>query len=205
MVTCSETFFDQRDERVSPSLLSLPFLSPDVIITEPLCIYKCEPLGVALLCCSSLHNHTVDNRVRSNKCVLMEGGKSNHGDEDIILQPITTNIQAESKESKCEHTLDCSRLLQLPKQERRRSSVSFSLEVMREEIQEPMGRRPSMMILMDTMTIQMRSFSEISEELDQSVKGLAVVLTLAIIFVIFIYCINWFELYLYIFDAHKNM
>ena len=62
-----------------------------------------------------------------------------------------------------------------------------------------------MMILMDTMTNQMRRFSEINVELDQSVKGLVVVLTLAIVFVIFIYCINWFEIYLYIFEAYKNM
>ena len=101
--------------------------------------------------------------------------------------------------------MDASRLLQLPEPEQRQSSVSFSLKVMREEIQELTGRRPSMMILMDTMTDQMRKFSEINVELDQSVKGLVVVLTLAIVFVIFIYCINWFELYLYIFDAHKNM
>ena len=134
----------------------------------------------------------------------MEGEKSNLGDKDIILHQITTNIQTGSKESECEQTLDCSRLLQLPKQERRRPSVSFNLEVMREEIKEPTGRRPSMMILMDTMTNQMTRFSEISVELDQSVKGLVVVLALAIVFVIFIYCINWFEIYLYICDAYKN-
>ena len=153
----------------------------------------------------------MDNRVRSNKCVLMEGGKSDqmgssiNGDDDIILPAIAIDIQAESKETKCEQTLDCSRLLQLPKQERRRSSVSFSLEVMSEEIEEPAGRRPSMMILMNTMTNQMRRLSEISVELDQSLKGLVVVLTLAIVFVIFVYCINWFEFYLYIFDAYKNI
>ena len=140
----------------------------------------------------------------------MEGGESyqlesDHVEDKIILPTRTSSIQTESKESKCERNLDCSRLLQLPKQERRRSSLSFSLEVMREEIQEPMGRRPSMMILMDTMTNQMRRFSEISVELDQSLKGLVVVLTLAIIFVIFIYCINWFELYLYICYAYKDM
>ena len=143
--------------------------------------------------------------------VLMEGGKSDqlcsstNNDDDITLPPITINIQAESRDSKCEQTLDCSSLLQLPKQERRRSSVSFSLEVMREEILEPAGRRPSMMLLMDTMTNQMRRISEISVELDQSLKGLVVVLTLAIIFVILVYCINWFKLYLIIFDAYKNI
>ena len=62
-----------------------------------------------------------------------------------------------------------------------------------------------MMLLMDTMTNQMRRISEISVELDQSLKGLAVVLTLAVIFVIFVYYINWFKLYLLIFDAYKNM
>ena len=130
----------------------------------------------------------------------MEGGKSDHGDNHRILPPITTNIQTD-----CGQTLDCSRLLQLPKQERRRSSVSFNLEVMREEIEEPKGRRPSMMMLIDIMTNQMRRFSEISVEVDQSLKGLVVVLTLAIIFVIFIYCINWFEIYLYICYAYKDM
>ena len=107
----------------------------------------------------------------------MEGQKSNQGDEDVIFAPITINIQTERKDSKCEQTLNCSKLLELPKQERRRSSISFNLEVMKEEIQEPIGRRPSMMILMDTMTDQMRRFSEISVYLDQSVKGLVVVLT----------------------------
>jgi hypothetical protein len=136
---------------------------------------------------------------------LMDRGKSNHGDDNIILPPISTNIETESKGSEGEQAFDGSSLLQLPEQGQRRSSVSFNLEVMREEIQEPMGRRPSMMILMDTMTNQMRSFGVISVELDQSVKGLVVVLTLAIIFVIFIYCINCFELYLYIVDAYKNM
>ena len=140
----------------------------------------------------------------------MEGGESDQlgsrlGQDDLILPTITTHIQTETIESKSEQTLDCSRLLQLPKQEQRRTSVSFSLEVTQEEIEEPTGRRPSMMILMDTMTNQMRRFSEINVELDQSVKGLVVVLTFAIVFVIFIYCINWFEIYLYIFDAYKNM
>ena len=76
----------------------------------------------------------------------MEGGKSDQlgsrlGEEDLILPTITTNIQTESKESKSEQTLNCSKLLQLPKQERRRTSVSFSLGITREEIEEPTGRR----------------------------------------------------------------
>ena len=71
---------------------------------------------------------------------------------------------------------------------------------MGDEKEEPKGRRPSMMILMNTMTNQMRRFSEINVELDQSLKGLGIVLLLAVVFVIFVYCFNWLEFYLFLFD-----
>ena len=47
----------------------------------------------------------------------MEGGENNHGDDDIILPPITKNIRTEDKETEGEQTLDATRLLQLPKQD----------------------------------------------------------------------------------------
>ena len=51
---------------------------------------------------------------------------------------------------------------------------------------ESIERRPSMMILVNTMTNKMRRFSEISLELgrDQSVRGLALVIIGVVMFVI---------------------
>ena len=70
------------------------------------------------------------------------------------------------------------------------------------ENDEAIERRPSMMVLMNTMTNKMRRFSEISLELgrDQSVMGLAILIIVVIMFVIFIYCFDWMGVYLVLFD-----
>ena len=44
----------------------------------------------------------------------------------------------------------------------------------------------------------LRRFSEINLELDQSLKGLGITLILALLFLVFLYCVDWFKLYLYL-------
>ena len=71
---------------------------------------------------------------------------------------------------------------------------------------ESIERRPSMMILVNTMTNKMRRFSEISLELgrDQSVRGLAIVIIVAIMFVIAVYCFDWLGVYLVLFRFFRQ-
>ena len=74
------------------------------------------------------------------------------------------------------------------------------------ENNEAIERRPSMMVLMNTMTNKMRRFSEISLELgrDQSVMGLAILIIVVIMFVIFIYCFDWMGVYLVLFEFFRT-
>ena len=71
---------------------------------------------------------------------------------------------------------------------------------------ESIVRRPSMMILMNPMTNKMKRFSEISLELgrDQSVRGLAIVIIVVIMFVIAIYCFDWLGVYLVLFEFFRT-
>ena len=87
-------------------------------------------------------------------------------------------------------------------QENRRISISFNLEEIVElKDNEPIERRPSMM---NRMTNHLRRFSEISElGMDQSLKGLAILLILVLIFIIFMYCFNWMDTYLFLFNFFK--
>ena len=89
-----------------------------------------------------------------------------------------------------------------PSTENKHSSISFDLEEVG-DFSEAIGkRRPSMM---NTMTNKMRRFSEISVEFgrDQSVRGLAIVLIVAILFVIAIYCFDWLGVYLVLFEFFR--
>ena len=72
--------------------------------------------------------------------------------------------------------------------------------------EDAIERRPSMMILKNTMTNKMRRFSEISLELgrDQSVRGLAIVLIVVILFIIAIYCFDWLGVYLVLFEFFRE-
>ena len=74
------------------------------------------------------------------------------------------------------------------------------------ENDEAIERRPSMMVLMNTMTNKMRRFREISVELgrDQSVRVLAVLIIVVIMFVIAIYCFDWLEVYLVLFQFFRQ-
>ena len=91
--------------------------------------------------------------------------------------------------------------------ETRRASISFMLEEVGEvEEKDLIERRPSMMTLKNTMRKKMRSFSEISIidiRRDQSLRGLGILIVSVILFIIFMYCFNWLDVYLFFFEFFK--
>jgi hypothetical protein len=89
----------------------------------------------------------------------------------------------------------------------RRASISFILEEVGEvEEKDLIERRPSMMTLKNTMRNKMRSFSEISIidiRRDQSLRDLGILIVSVILFIIFMYCFNWLDVYLFFFEFFK--